>query len=120
MKKGYKALLAEAEAEVETVPVEQALSLHGQDGVVFVDLRDPREIQREGPDTRVLPLPPGHARGLGRSGEPLCEAGLHRAKALPPLLRQRLALGTCREDVAGHGPSERGACRRRLHGMEER
>ena len=48
MKKGYNALLAEAEAEVETVPVEQALSLHGQDGVVFVDLRDPREIQREG------------------------------------------------------------------------
>ena len=48
VRKGYKALLAEAEAEVETVPVEQALSLHGQDGVVFVDLRDPREIQREG------------------------------------------------------------------------
>ena len=48
MKKGYKALLAEAEAVVETMPVEQALSLHGDDGVVFVDLRDPREIQREG------------------------------------------------------------------------
>ena len=48
MKKGYNALLAEAEAEIETVPVGQALSLHGQDGVVFVDLRDPREIQREG------------------------------------------------------------------------
>ena len=48
VKKGYKALLAEAEAEVENVSVEQALSLHGQDGVVFVDLRDPREIQREG------------------------------------------------------------------------
>ena len=46
--KGYKALLAEAEAEIETVPVEQALSLHGKDGVVFVGLRDPREIQREG------------------------------------------------------------------------
>jgi rhodanese-related sulfurtransferase len=52
VKKGYKALLAEAEAEagaeIETAPVERALSLHGQDGVVFVDLRDPREIQREG------------------------------------------------------------------------
>lgn len=48
MKKGYKALLAEAEAVVETMPAEQALSLHGDDGVVFVDLRDPREIQREG------------------------------------------------------------------------
>ena len=48
MKKGYKALLAEAEAVVETVPVDQALSLHGDEGVVFVDLRDPREVQREG------------------------------------------------------------------------
>ncbi len=48
MRKGYKALLAEAEAVIDTVPVEQALSLHGDPGVVFVDLRDPREIQREG------------------------------------------------------------------------
>lgn len=48
MKKGYKALLAEAEALIETVPVEQALRLHGDAGVVFVDLRDPREIAREG------------------------------------------------------------------------
>ena len=38
MNKGYKALLAEA--EVETVPAEQALCLHGDEGVVFVDLRD--------------------------------------------------------------------------------
>ncbi len=48
MKKGYKALLAEADAVIETVPVPQALTLHGDGGVVFVDLRDPREIQREG------------------------------------------------------------------------
>lgn len=48
MKKGYKALLAEADAEVQTLQVDQALALHGDGGVVFVDLRDPREIQREG------------------------------------------------------------------------
>ena len=48
MKKGYKALLEEANAVIETVPVDQALRLHGDDGVVFVDLRDPREVQREG------------------------------------------------------------------------
>jgi rhodanese-related sulfurtransferase len=48
MKKGYKALLAEAEAEIETLSPEQALHLHGDSNVVFVDLRDPREIQREG------------------------------------------------------------------------
>lgn len=48
MKKGYKDLLAEAEAVIETLPVEQALGLHGDAGVLFVDLRDPREVQREG------------------------------------------------------------------------
>ena len=48
MKTGYKALLAEANAVIETVAVDQALRLHGDAGVVFVDLRDPREIQREG------------------------------------------------------------------------
>ena len=48
MKKGYKALLAEAEAEIQTIPVEQALALQGTEDTVFVDLRDPREIQREG------------------------------------------------------------------------
>ena len=48
MKKGYKALLAEAEAEIQTLPAEQALPLHGDAATVFEDLRDPREIQREG------------------------------------------------------------------------
>ena len=48
MRKGYKALLAEADAVIETVPAAQALGLHDDPGVVFVDLRDPREIQREG------------------------------------------------------------------------
>ena len=48
MKKGYKELLAEAEAEIDTIPIEQALLLHGDAGVVFVDLRDPREIKRDG------------------------------------------------------------------------
>ncbi|MFX6330671.1 rhodanese-like domain-containing protein, partial [Acinetobacter baumannii] len=45
---GYKALLADAEREIETLSVEQAKALYGQDGVVFVDLRDPRELEREG------------------------------------------------------------------------
>lgn len=48
MKKGYKALLAEAEVEIQTLTVDAALALHTNPGVVFVDLRDPREIQREG------------------------------------------------------------------------
>lgn len=48
MKKGFRQLLDEANAVVETVPVTEAMGLHGRDDVVFVDLRDPREIEREG------------------------------------------------------------------------
>ena len=45
---GYKELVARAEAEVETLSVAAALALLGQEDVVFVDLRDVRELQREG------------------------------------------------------------------------
>ena len=46
--KGYKAMLAEAGSRIETLTPEQAIPLHGDDGVVLVDLRDPRELEREG------------------------------------------------------------------------
>ena len=46
--KGYKALVAEANAVIETLSVPDAQALLGQDDVVLVDLRDPRELEREG------------------------------------------------------------------------
>ncbi|MDH4414976.1 MAG: rhodanese-like domain-containing protein [Rhizobium sp.] len=57
MKKGYRDLLAEAEALVEAVDASEAVRLHGRDNVVFVDLRDPREREREGtiPDAFSCP-----------------------------------------------------------------
>jgi len=48
IKKGYEALLAEANAAVETLSVESAMALVGASDVVFIDLRDPRELEREG------------------------------------------------------------------------
>jgi rhodanese-related sulfurtransferase len=46
--KGYKQMLAEANGAVETLSVDTAQSLLGNPDVVFVDLRDPRELEREG------------------------------------------------------------------------
>jgi len=46
--KGFKQLLAEANAQVETLSPADAIALHGREDVVFVDLRDPRELDREG------------------------------------------------------------------------
>ncbi len=45
---GYRELVDAAEREIETLAVEEAAKLHGQKGVVFVDLRDIRELEREG------------------------------------------------------------------------
>ena len=42
------ALVAAAEREIETLSVGDALALHGADDVVFVDLSDIRELDRDG------------------------------------------------------------------------
>lgn len=48
MKKSFRDLLNEADAEIEALTPELASQLLGQPGITFVDLRDPREIEREG------------------------------------------------------------------------
>ena len=46
--RGYKRLLEEANAAIETIPTAEAFALVGREDVVLVDLRDPRELEREG------------------------------------------------------------------------
>lgn len=48
MPRGIRQLLAEANAQITTLPVATAMELHGAGNVLFVDLRDPRELEREG------------------------------------------------------------------------
>jgi rhodanese-related sulfurtransferase len=59
IKQGYKQLLAEANAEIQTLTPEDAIALHGNAGVVFVDLRDPRELEREGKMPGAFPCTRG-------------------------------------------------------------
>ena len=46
--RGYKALLEEANGKIETIPAAEAIALQGREDTVLVDLRDPRELEREG------------------------------------------------------------------------
>ena len=46
--KGVKQLVAEANARITTIPVADAKALLGNPGVQFVDIRDVRELEREG------------------------------------------------------------------------
>jgi rhodanese-related sulfurtransferase len=46
--KSAKELVAEANSRVTTIPVEEAIRLHQEGAVSFVDLRDSSELQRDG------------------------------------------------------------------------
>ena len=46
-KKTHRQLIDEANAVIETIPTAAAIALHNDPGVVFVDLRDVRELERE-------------------------------------------------------------------------
>ena len=48
MKKTCEALVKEAEGLIETLAIDAAKALHGRDDVAFIDIRDVRELWREG------------------------------------------------------------------------
>ncbi len=45
---GIKALCQQAEEEIETVSVDDVKGIYGSDDVVLIDIRDIRELQRDG------------------------------------------------------------------------
>ncbi len=59
MKKTAEQLVDEAMGQIRTLSVEQALALHGDDAAQFVDLRDIRELKREGTIPGALHAPRG-------------------------------------------------------------
>jgi len=48
MKKGFRQLVDEAKSRIKTLSLEDARAKHGKGEFVFVDLRDVRELEREG------------------------------------------------------------------------
>ena len=57
--KGYKELIAEARAKIRTLTLEQAKAKLGDANAVFVDIRDVRELEREGMIPGALHAPRG-------------------------------------------------------------
>ncbi len=56
---GYKALLAEAAKEISEVTVEDAMAMAGRDDVTIIDIRDVRELWREGRIPGSIHVPRG-------------------------------------------------------------
>ena len=48
IRRGVKAMIAEANAEIETISAADAIKIANDGNVVIVDIRDPREIERDG------------------------------------------------------------------------
>jgi rhodanese-related sulfurtransferase len=48
LRKGYRQLVDEAKTRIRTLSLEEGRARHGRDDVVFVDLRDVRELERDG------------------------------------------------------------------------
>ncbi len=59
IERGFKSLVAAAEARVEALSPTQLREKMGQSGVLLVDLRDIRELQREGRIPGSLHIPRG-------------------------------------------------------------
>ncbi len=57
LRKGYQQLVDEANARIRTLSVDEAKAKLGLDGVLFVDVRDVRELENEGmiPDAYSAP-----------------------------------------------------------------
>lgn len=56
---GFKQMVEEAEKEIDFLAVEDAIELVGADDVVFIDIRDVRELEREGQIPGAFHMPRG-------------------------------------------------------------
>jgi rhodanese-related sulfurtransferase len=59
LKIGYQELIARAMAQIETIPLDQAQDFLGDPDTIFVDIRDVRELEREGMIPNAFHAPRG-------------------------------------------------------------
>ena len=106
--------------QIETISAADAIKAAQDADVVIVDIRDPREIERDGKHPRRVLLHPRHAGILDRSAKPLRQADLPGGQEVHLPLRRRAALGARGQDRAGHGPEAGRAYGRRLRRLARR
>lgn len=100
LRKNHRQLVIEANAKITTLSLEEAQAKRGQPGVRFVDIRDVRELQREGQipgavhaprgmlEFWVDPESPYHKPELGQEHELVlyCQSGWRSALATAALV----------------------------------
>ena len=116
---GFRALVDAAEREIETLPVEKAIAQHGRDDVTFVDLRDVRELEREGRIPGAFHCPRGMLEFWIDPESPYHKPIVRGRQKLRVLLRRRLAFSARRANRAAHGPSSGRPYRRRFRRLAQ-
>jgi len=59
MAKKIKTMLADANAEIETIPAAAAMELLNDENVCFIDIRDSAELERDGKIPGAIHVPRG-------------------------------------------------------------
>ena len=107
---GYKALVAEAEARIRVISASEAIDQQDSDDVVFVDLRDVRELKREGGlpgafhcprgllEFWIDPESPYHHNVFAEPKEFIFFCNLGWRSALAADIAQQMGLKTCHID----------------------
>lgn len=127
---GYRALVEAAEANIRIISAADAIAMLGSDNAVFVDLRDVRELQREGGipgafhcprgllEFWIDPESPYHHAIFAEPKEFVFFCNLGWRSALAADIAQQMGLRTCHIDggyeawKACDGPTEE---RKRKH-----
>ena len=115
-----KSLVEAAEREIENLSVEDAIKLHGRDDVVLVDIRDPRELQRDGKVPGAFHCPRGMLEFWIDPASPYHKAKFAEDKRFVFFCAGGLALGAGGAGGAAHGVEAGRPYPRRLRRLEER
>lgn len=82
LKRGVRQLVEDATARIETMSVETAKSLTGDPGVLFVDIRETRELERDGTIPGTFHAPRGMIEFWVDPDSPYFKAALGGDKTL--------------------------------------
>ena len=82
LRKGFKQMLAEANAVIETIDVQHALKLAGDPSVQFVDIRDGAEVAASGMVPGAVHAPRGLLEFIADPESPMHKAELSAGRKL--------------------------------------
>ena len=102
--RGIKSLIDEANAAIETVSAADAIKAAQDPDVVIVDIRDPREIEREGKIPGAFSCTRGMLEFWIDPQSPYAKPIFQEDKKFIFHCAGGLALGARGQDRAGHGP----------------